>query len=78
MTITHDALDLTKQGPPDMFKLGPHCTRTTLGQLYEAHTVGKRMVGILQGCFLVKSDDRAKSSDVNLILICDRLLKRRE
>ena len=34
VTITHDALDLTVQGPPpDMFKLvqpGPHCTGTQL------------------------------------------------
>ena len=36
-------LDLTIQGPPDMFKL-VH---------YEAHTVCKRVVSILLECFLV-------------------------
>ena len=46
MTITHDALDLTIQGPPahpDMFKLVHN----------ETCKVGKRAVDIPLKCFLV-------------------------
>ena len=50
--------------PPDMFKLvqlSPYCTRTppNIFKLvqYKARKVGKRAVGILLECFLLKSPD---------------------
>ena len=53
-------LDLTVQGPQDIFKLvqlGPHCTGNPLDIFklvhYEAYTVYKWAVGIFLECFLV-------------------------
>ena len=55
VTITHDALDLTIQGPPpptDLTGQGPSRHVHKLVH-YEAHTVCKWAVSILLECFLV-------------------------
>ena len=58
VTITHDALDFTAQEPILFpYTLESRCTGTLLDMFelvhYEAHTVGKRAVGILLKCLLV-------------------------